>query len=186
MLLRPDDCYRDLLIPFFDDAMMGRITDLALARIEDGDFIRYDDYVTPEEFSDVTREIPEIDDLCASCAVRCSPLLMFLPPGFTMDIHTDRQFMQNRKTVIGVIAHPALGIADTNYYLDEHAGSYQLSARWERGRPKLLNIMPHHNVSNGDAWRANLQLSINAHYDETIGLISEGRLFSGYDCSLLG
>lgn len=185
MLLQPDDCYRDLLIPFFDDAMMGRITNLALARIDDGGFIRYDDYVTPEEFSDVTRDIPEIADLCASCAVRCSPLLMFLPPGFTMDIHTDRQFMQNRKTVIGIIAHPALDIAATNYYLDEDPSSYQLSAHWDVGRPKLLNILPYHNVTNGQVWRANLQLSINAHYDETIGLISKGGLFNGYECSLL-
>ena len=180
--LTPDDCYRDLVIPFFDGAMVARLSALCERRIGDGDFIRYDDYKTPEEFSNVLEDIPEIGDFAASAVVGCRPLLMFLPPGFSMAVHRDLHWGGNRQCSIVVMAYPLGGIAPTNFYLDESRDSLAVSSGWHHGQCKLLNIKQWHNVDNAGTWRANLQLSIDTDYRDVVGLIGDNALFRGHDC----
>ena len=184
MSVARDECYRDLRIPFFDASIMSRLTALAEQRITDGAFIRYDDYETPEEFADVLDTIPEIGEFAGRCTVGCRPLFMFLPPRFSMDIHRDVHFLDTRKCCIGVIAFPSADIAPTRFYAREGKETLVLSADWQHGRPKLLNIQQWHNVDNSNTWRANLQLSLDADYGDVIDLIKTNSLFRGHECEL--
>lgn len=176
--------YTDLFIPFFDGTMMSRLSALALNRIESKGFIRYDDYHTPEEFCDVTGDIPEIAELCSDCVIGCSPLLMFLPPGFAMDIHRDVNFLDRRKSNISIIVLPQEDIAPTLFYDGPSPEQLVLSADWSAGNPRLLNIQEWHNVENNGTWRANLQLSMDRYYDEVLDLIGQGKLFRDFECEL--
>lgn len=180
----PGDCYRDLAIPFFDDAMVSRLADLAEKRMSDGGFIRYDDYRTPEEFANVAGAIPELDGFVGACRIGCRPLLMFLPPNFSMAVHKDLHWEGNRESSMVVMAYPRRDIAATRFYLGEDRDTHALSAEWRHGQCKLLNIKQWHNVDNGGTWRANLQLSLGRGYDEVIELIRAGELFDGYECRL--
>lgn len=182
VMVRQDEFYRDLSIPFFDGAVVSALTSLAERRIADGGFIRYDDYRTPEEFADVRDQIQGLEEFVSSCNVGCRPLLMFLPPGFSMDVHRDLEWNGNRECSIVVMAYPLRDIAPTRFYRSKARSSHTVSASWRHGQCRLLNIKQWHNVDNGDTWRANLQISLDTGYREVLDLIAANDLFRGYDC----
>lgn len=178
-------CWRDLHLPLLGSSMMERLAHAARSILDERRFWSDVGYETSEEFADIEEDIPELAELAADCVMRCKPLLMYLPPLFTMDIHRDVHYMDTRQTCISAVVLPDLDMAETLFYESETDAQPVQRAKWSRGQVRLLNIQQWHNVRNGAAWRANLQLSLPAPYDEVIYLIEQGKLFRNHACSLV-
>lgn len=186
MILHDDNCYRDLEIPFLDHDICIRLQKLAIAALRDNSYEGYEwTHFDHLHFKKVGDAVPEINDWLSTCAVPARPIIYLLPPNITMPVHTDTEYTHVRQSTIAMPLIPEEGIADTHWYESTTSTEPAVTARWSVFSPKLLNIaLPHGGIRTGNGWRCSLQISLAAAYEDLVSMISVGKLFDGYRCSI--